>query len=283
VRNLRAKFEQKEDARPVVPERPLAPSTSGGAPVVWGKGIGLGLFRADVPSQAVSMSAAKTSKTIRNLEYLGLQSTDISNLKAPPVPKVSKATLSISKEKCDVQSDNLMARNPYSGLSANTDPYTNGNSSYGASTTSSITEEYDPYGDRYGTPPISSSSSRERRGGRTGGYGGFYEDSNRPAPAVPPAAQQQDRFDGYGQRSEEEPIARSSPNRRPYVSGRSNARNYIQDRSDADSEGSRGPEYRRGGERRVANGNSHSNDLAVDRSRGVPGGGGDGTRQIEGQ
>src|SRR5271156_6308344 len=92
-----------------------------------------------------------------------------------------------------------MARNPYAGVGGGSDPYLNGNS-YGTSTTNagSSVDDYDPYGDRYGTPPIpATSSARDRRGVRAGGYGSFYENSNGSVPAVQSAAQQNLQQDGY--------------------------------------------------------------------------------------
>jgi hypothetical protein len=182
-----------------------------------------------------------------------------------------------------------MARNPYAGLGASTDPYTNGNG-YGAPAPSRTSEDYDPYGDVYGTPLTpSTSADRERPAGRSGGYGGFYDSGSGPAPAVQPAPQQQDRYDGYGRQSEDEPPPpRASPNRRPMISERSSARGYRQDRSDTDLEGSRSsraPEYRRGGgERAFSSTNGSSNDAIIPRIRGDLGrGGGDGTRQIDGK
>lgn len=264
VRNLRAMFEQQDGS--LTP--PLAPAQDSSR--TRQRGTANGLFRTKLRPRTDISSSRAVSAPINSI------------LVTTPTAQYGKS--SISYEKCDPQNDSPMARNPYAGLSAGPDPYTNG-SSYGAPSVASSTEEYDPYGDRYGTPPISTaSSSRDRRGGagRTGGYGGFYDDSNGSAPAVQPAAQQQDRFDGYGQRSEDEPPARASPNRRPYASERNNARGYREDRSDADSDRSRGPDYRRGGERFISNGNG-SSEVAVGRSRGAVRGGGDGTRQIEGQ
>jgi hypothetical protein len=173
-----------------------------------------------------------------------------------------------------------MSRNPYSGLGANTDINSNGNS-YGASTASPATDDYDPYGERYGTPPIGSVIGG-RRGGRTGGYGGFYENSNGSA-TISQQSQQSERYDGYGSRtSEESALVRSS--RRPGGSGPNNARRIRQDHGDADSsEGSRGPEYRRGGERSRQNDDGANAGVALSLSGENGGGGGDGTRQIDGQ
>ena len=176
-----------------------------------------------------------------------------------------------------------MARNPYAGLGGDSDPYTNGNG-YGASLsiTASSTDDYDPYGERYGTPPIASANTgRDRRAARTGGYGSFYANSNGSnssaqavQPDIPPARQRE----GYGGTAGEERVPVRSP-RRP--AGSDQSARYRQDRGDVESsEGSRGPEYRRGGGREYRNGSGVSNDL-VGRSRGNGTQGGDGTRQIE--
>src|SRR5271169_1293688 len=101
-----------------------------------------------------------------------------------------------------------MARNPYAGVGGGSDPYTNGNS-YGTSTTNanSGADDYDPYGDRYGTPPIpATNSARDRRGVRAGGYGGFYETNNGSAPAVQSTAQQAQQQDGYSSGPSSEPV-----------------------------------------------------------------------------
>lgn len=278
VRNLRAMFEQK-DGSSTAPLRP--PPASQPSPTILAAPVN-GLFRPFLRSGGTD---TLSSRTVSNPAPAIQISTETSSSRT-----IQEVKYNIPRKKCDVQTDRLMARNPYAGLSASSDPYTNGGS-YGTSPVSSAslapsTEEYDPYGDRYGTPPISNaSSSRERRGGggRTGGYGGFYEDDRGSAPAVQPAAQQQDRFDGYGQRSEDEPPVRVSPNRRAYAAERGNARGYRDDRSDGDSERSRGPEYRRGGERSNNTNGNGAGDLPVGRSRGAARGGGDGTRQIEGQ
>lgn len=179
-----------------------------------------------------------------------------------------------------------MARNPYAGVGGGSDPYVNGDS-YGTSTTNATSgaDDYDPYGERYGTPPIpATSSARDRRGVRAGGYGGFYENSNGSAPALLPAIQQVQQPDGYGSGLENEPVPVRSPRR---AGGSDQARRYRQDPGDAESsEGSRGPEYReyrRAQERQYQNGGETSGDLAVGRSRGNGRGGGDGTRQIEGE
>lgn len=176
-----------------------------------------------------------------------------------------------------------MARNPYAGTGGGSDPYTNGNS-YGIPTTNTASraDDYDPYGDRYGTPPIpATSSARDRRGVRAGGYGGFYENSNGSAPAVQPAPQQAPQQDGYSSGPSSEPVPVRSPRRN---AGSDQARRYRQERGDAESsEGSRGPEFRRVAERHYQNGSAASGDVVVGRSRGNGRGGGDGTRQIEGQ
>src|SRR5579871_4758462 len=101
-----------------------------------------------------------------------------------------------------------MARNPYSGVGSGSDPYVNGNGR-GTLTTNSTsgTDDYDPYGERYGTPPIPAASyTRDRRGVRAGGYGGFYENSNGSTPAVLPTAQQVQQPEGYGSGSGSEPV-----------------------------------------------------------------------------
>jgi len=174
-----------------------------------------------------------------------------------------------------------MARNPYAGMRGDADPYTNGNP-YAASSTAPVpgTDDYDPYGERYGTPPITSASaSRDRRAARAGGYGGFYENSNgssSSALGVQPAPPQAQMLEGYGRgRGEEPPPMRSS--RRP--AGLEPVRTYMEEADS--SEGSRGPEYRRGVERQYQNGGIR-NDSASSRNRSNGRGGGDGTRQIEG-
>ncbi len=176
-----------------------------------------------------------------------------------------------------------MARNPYVGLGSGADLYTNGNG-YGTSTTISAggTDEYDPYGDRYGTPPIAAANTgRDRRAARTGGYGGFYENSNGSSPAAQSTGRRE-QSDGYGTSPGDGPLPVRSP-RRPGGPDQSTGRGYRQDRGDADSSGgSRGAEYRRGADRQYQNGGEAGNDSAMGRSRGVPRGGGDGTRQIEG-
>ncbi|KFY48382.1 hypothetical protein V495_01387 [Pseudogymnoascus sp. VKM F-4514 (FW-929)] len=57
-----------------------------------------------------------------------------------------------------------MAQNPYAGFNASADPYTAGDTLAASSpnpsrdrspgATSTNTDDYDPYGDRYGTPPL---------------------------------------------------------------------------------------------------------------------------------
>lgn len=173
-----------------------------------------------------------------------------------------------------------MARNPYAGVGASTDPYANGSAPFLA------TDDYDPYGERYGTPPIpSASSSRERRQGRTGGYGGFYENSGGAPPAVQPVAQQMQSQDGYRSRTPEDPVPFQSP-RRAMGGDQNNARRFREDRPDAEPiDAARNRDYRRGAERMYSNGNGSAGELVVGRSRGNGriGNVGDGTRQIEGQ
>lgn len=176
-----------------------------------------------------------------------------------------------------------MAHNPYAGPGSGADPYSN-NNGYGTSTTISAggTDDYDPYGDRYGTPPIAASSAgRDRRAARTGGYGGFYENSNGSSPAVQSSGRRE-QSDGYGTSPGDGPLPVRSP-RRPAISDQSTGRGYRQDRGDADpSGGSRGAEQRRGIDHQYQNGGLAGNGGATGRTRGVPRGGGDGTRQIEG-
>src|SRR5450432_2719210 len=160
-----------------------------------------------------------------------------------------------------------MARNPYAGLGGGSDPYTNGNG-YGSSATStpSITDDYDPYGERYGTPPIAAAAStqRDRRGARAGGYGGFYENSNGSAPTARPVAQQPQQpqqpqqHERYGGEGMDQPLPVRSPRRR---GGSDQSRGY-RERTDAEpSESNRGPDYRRGGDRRYQNGSGNINNM----------------------
>jgi hypothetical protein len=166
-----------------------------------------------------------------------------------------------------------MSRIPYSGLSANTDPNLNSNSY----------DDYDPYGERYGTPPIGGATSGRRGGMRAGGYGGFYENSNGSASVLQPISQpsqQPERYDGYsGGASEESAPAQSAR----WLGGpnSNNVRRIRPDGRDTDSsEGSRGPEYR-GAEPSRQNDGTAGNDVAL--GRGTNGKvGGDGTRQIDG-
>jgi hypothetical protein len=184
-----------------------------------------------------------------------------------------------------------MSRNPYANSSAGADPYTNGNG-YGApaqAPATSATDDYDPYGDRYGTPPIpSSGGGRDRRAGRSGGYGGFY-DGNGSSPGVQTTAQQPQPQNDYG-RAADEPAPMRSP-RRPAAVDPAAGRRYRPDRGDGGGSGDsgRGAEYRRGAERLNPNATpTMSNEGMTSRNRtnGRTGGtsvtGGDGTRQIEG-
>jgi len=182
-----------------------------------------------------------------------------------------------------------MSRNPYADVGAGADPYVNGN---GYRAHAPATDDYDPYGERYGTPPTgASNATRDRRAGgsggrgggrgdgRAGGYGGFYENSNGSAPAVQAVAGNAEYGnDGYG----EDPAPPRSPRRN--ATSANNNRRQRQEYGNAGSE-DRNPsfEYRRGGERQYTNGNGLGNELVVGRNRGNARSGGDGTRQIEGQ
>ncbi|OBT53382.1 hypothetical protein VE04_05347 [Pseudogymnoascus sp. 24MN13] len=107
-----------------------------------------------------------------------------------------------------------MAQNPYAGFNASADPYTQSSDSLAAATpnpprerspgATPSTDDYDPYGDRYGTPPLgtpppqqAANREQQRRAprpppgrGRTGGYGGFYAQSIAPAGSAGPSPKQ---------------------------------------------------------------------------------------------
>lgn len=180
-----------------------------------------------------------------------------------------------------------MSRNPYASSSATADPYTNGNG-YRVATqapSSTANDDYDPYGDRYGTPPIpSTSAARDRRAGRTGGYGGFF-DSNGTAPSARSVSPQPQPQNDYG-RAVDEPGQMRSP-RRPAAVEPAGNRRYRTERGDdgGSADTSRSPDYRRGGERLNPSGPSvANNELMASRNRSNGRAvGGDGTRQIEGQ
>ncbi|KAI9746344.1 MAG: hypothetical protein M1818_000056 [Claussenomyces sp. TS43310] len=180
-----------------------------------------------------------------------------------------------------------MARNPYARLGDEAgDPYTNG---YETSHTTPSTDDYDPYGERYNTPPLPPASpARDRRGGRTGGYGGFESNNNQYAPPVQQTTQPTppEGHDRYGSRSLDDPPPTRSP-RRPAAVESGAARRYREERSQGgsgDSSRSRGADStRRHAERLNTKGDGHSNGLPVSRNRGNGSavGSGDGTRQIE--
>lgn len=182
-----------------------------------------------------------------------------------------------------------MARNPYAGLSTATDLYTNGNGY--AEPEPAPAADYDPYGERYGTPPIPAARDVRRAPARTDGYGGFGDESNGPSPAVRPQ-EQYSRQEGYGQRVVvDQPAPTRSP-RRPAAIDGANARSYRSQRSEGSADsGNRGPpSYGRPSERLNPNGNASSIENVTppaprNRGNGIYGrsGGGDGTRQIEGQ
>lgn len=68
-----------------------------------------------------------------------------------------------------------MSRNPYAGLSTTDDPYTSQNG-YGAPAVASSTDDYTSYGaNRYVNVPPAAASESNGRAVRQGGYGGFGE------------------------------------------------------------------------------------------------------------
>lgn len=169
-----------------------------------------------------------------------------------------------------------MARNPYAGV-GNADPYTNGNGYGGLNAARSpgrrSNEDYDPYGDRYGSPP-NSRDERDRRPARNGGYAGFGGPANGSAPAVQPVASRQAAggygYDGYNSRPDEQAPPRSP--RRPRVPD-------PRPRQDGGyGDPGRMPDARRRGDRQYVNGNDGGNTMASNRNRGAT----RGTRQIEG-
>lgn len=201
-----------------------------------------------------------------------------------------------------------MAQNPYAGFNASADPYTQGESlaatpnpprerSPGAT---SNTDDYDPYGDRYGTPPLgtpppSQNANRERRaappgpGPRAGGYGGFYANSISPAASANPSPKQppprsqppQQPYGGRDNRSREN-LEAPQGQRRPSDESR-RVRNGGSDGSMRPPDGPATREFRKPsmGERSYSGG--PNNSAPRDRERAVTsGGGGSGTRQIEG-
>lgn len=206
-----------------------------------------------------------------------------------------------------------MAQNPYAGFNASADPYTQGDSltassnpprerSPGATTS---TDDYDPYGDRYGTPPLgtppapSQGANREQRrpgtgpgAPRTGGYGGFYANNVSPAggagpspkqPLPVPRSQPQQLMYGGANRSRENlPAPQAQTQRRPSDESR-RLRNGVSDGNMRSPDGPAAREFRKPsmGDRSYSGG---SNNLAPrDRERApTRGGGGSGTRQIEG-
>jgi hypothetical protein len=185
-----------------------------------------------------------------------------------------------------------MARNPYASFNASADPYTNGDglgapssqppSRSPAATPS--TDEYDPYGDRYGAPPINTSSSRERRPGpRAGGYGGFNPNSNGSGPGVqapPQQLQQQDGRDPYSNRSRENSGARSQ--RRPSEESRRFRNEVDGNMPPPEMPATRNFTRPNTGERTYSGNNGMNNNSSRDRTQGTSRNGGDGTRQIEG-
>jgi hypothetical protein len=180
-----------------------------------------------------------------------------------------------------------MARNPYAGSGGGSDPYTNGTGHGGPATgTAPGTDDYDPYGERYGTPPITTATAaRDRRAARAGGYGNFYENSNGSSSSGLPLQSnaQPTQPEGYGSGTGEETIPGRSP-RRHGAGGSGQSRRYRQELGAESSEGSRsrGPEYRRGAERQDQNESRSTDDVLVSRTRRNGISGGDGTRQIEG-
>lgn len=162
-----------------------------------------------------------------------------------------------------------MARNPYSGV-GNADPYTNGNGYGGLGGTSRSNEgEYDPYGERYGSPPTTN-GERDRRPARNGAYGGFGD----PPPAVQPVTSRQPpggySYDTYNSRPEE-PAPPRSPRRVRMPESR-----MRQDGGYGDTN------TRRRGERQYTNGDDDGNALVSNRNRGATRGG-SGARQIGGR
>lgn len=182
-----------------------------------------------------------------------------------------------------------MARNPYAGLGTARDPYTNGYATSDAPP--STADDYDPYGERYNTPPIpSTSAARDRKGTRTGGYGGF--ENNNESVVTPQQIPQPTPPDGqsaYGSRPIEDlPPTRSPRRERLAAVEPGPGRRYREERSQggsADNGRSRNAEPRRPAERFNPRGiGSSGGDPTVGRSRpnGRNIGVGDGTRQIEG-
>lgn len=210
-----------------------------------------------------------------------------------------------------------MAQNPYAGFNASADPYTKSSDSLAATPNpprerspgaTSSTDEYDPYGDRYGTPPLGTPSpsqtanrEQQRRApqppaqGRAGGYGGFYAQSIAPAGSagpspkqplpvpVPRSQSQQQPYGGRDNRSRENlPAPAQQAQRRPSDESRG-FRNGGSDGSMRPPDGPAAREFRKPsmGERSYSGG--PNNSVARDRERAVTrGGGGSGTRQIEG-
>lgn len=175
-----------------------------------------------------------------------------------------------------------MAGNPYAAYNTANDPYTNGNN-YGAAE-STPTDDYDPYGDRYGTPPVPAARDA-RRAARTGGYGGFVEDNVISTPLA--RSEQPSRQDGLGSQADELPTPMRSP-RRPAAMNGDTVRSYRSQRSQGSIDGGSrtAPTYGRPQDRLAPNGNGLTDEYMSTsapriRNNGVYSGG-DGTRQIEG-
>lgn len=198
-----------------------------------------------------------------------------------------------------------MAQNPYAGFNASADPYTNGDGlaaspnppqSRSPGGTSS-TDDYDPYGDRYGTAPIATSNSssnslsnpnRERRAGpRAGGDGGFYANNNGSAPSINSSPKPSYPYDGRENRSREN---LPTPRMQRIPSDESRRLRYgVSDGNMRAPEMPAMREFRKPstGDRSYSGGSGGPNNSSLrDKERTVArpsgGSGGSGTRQIEG-
>jgi hypothetical protein len=186
-----------------------------------------------------------------------------------------------------------MARNPYAGRGNAAGAFNANTNGYDSEDITPVSDDYDPYGDRYDAPPFSAVSPiRERRPGgrsaRSGSYGGFYDGSGR-SPAVQSMSSSHGTRDNEHERDGVESLAPTRSPRRVGLQSLETSRSYHDERSlDSRELASRAPEYRpRYANRMASEGVGAYGDPYRHRNPSggnmVMTGNGDGSRQIGGE